>query len=94
MQNDHRNLAFPVDREMRACPLSLPAFKASNTRHLRPLVWVVSHWQLHTGDRSYTVVTLTLTAQKPKSTSGHPGHSKDKPCLGIMHKKVTIPAYG
>lgn len=59
MQNDHRNLAFPVDREMRACPLILPASKAYNMQHLRPLVWVVSHRQLHTCNRSYAVVTLT-----------------------------------
>lgn len=41
--------------------------------------WVTSH----------PVITLT---QKPKPTNGHPGHCKGKPSLGIMQKKVTIPA--
>lgn len=40
-------------------------------------------------DCSHPVITLT---QKPKPMNGHPGHSKDKPSLGIMQKKVTIPA--
>lgn len=48
------------------------------------LSWVTSH-----PDCSHPVTVLT---QKPKPTNGHPGHSKDKPSLGRMQKKVTIPA--
>lgn len=48
------------------------------------LSWVTSH-----PDRSHPVITLT---QKSKPTNGHPEHSKDKPSLGKMQKKVTIPA--
>lgn len=43
------------------------------------LSWVTSH-----PDHSHPAVTLT---QKCKPTNGHPGHSKDKPSLGIMQKK-------